>query len=66
MLHDLLLRERLAGMKHKIGDLVAYGAEHYTVVGHAPERQQYCLEPAEGDVVENIANQIWVDAKDID
>jgi hypothetical protein len=53
-------------MKYKIDDLVQYGAEHYKVAGVNEDTQQYCLEPQDVDVVEQIANQIWVDAKDID
>ena len=53
-------------MRHKIGDLVQYGAEHYIVVGISEDTQQYCLEPEEGDEVEKLGNRIWVDAKDID
>lgn len=53
-------------MKRKIGDLVAYGAEHYKVAGLNEDTQQYCLEPQDADVIQQIADQIWVDAKDID
>jgi hypothetical protein len=53
-------------MKYKTGQLISYGAEHYTVVGFNLETRQYCLEPEDGDEVEKLGNRIWVDAKDIE
>lgn len=52
-------------MKHRLGDLIAYGAEHYNVVGISEDTRQYCLEPEEGDEVEKLGNRVWVGAKDI-
>ncbi len=53
-------------MKHKINDLVAYGTEHCTVVGIDETARRYCLEPETDDVVQQLADRFWVDAKDID
>jgi hypothetical protein len=53
-------------MKHVIGDLIAYGAEHYKVVGINEDARQYCLELEEGDEVEKLGNRMSVGARDID
>jgi hypothetical protein len=54
-------------MKHKIGESVPYGTEHYMVVGIDEAARRYYLEPeTDDDVVKQLADRFWVDAKDID
>ena len=47
-------RERDGTMKHKIGDLVEYEAEHYNVVGINENEQKYYLEPGGDDEIEKL------------